>query len=398
MPDDHVPGLLPIAEEPQALPEKKEEPLPAPISQRPNLPFSDHPQPLVDKAPPSPPPPPQEALQPTTSVVPPPPPQKKSTKPLVAVLILLLLISGIGAGIYGVNRTQELRKKAYTLITNPATDICGLIRVTVAESPNCPLLTNDIHATNIGQNVVSTYTSTFTLTNITNQSHTVHYIKNSNYCTEPLGQSQPGAGQLVCWDNGTSEPVDVTLAPNQTVTIHVSRSSTSGQACGSFQTDLGITSVDGNTNCRSQQDANQPSASGLCQTGITCSTTTPTGTPTNTPTGTPTITPTPTGTVTPTQTATPTPTRTPTPTPTLTPTPTTRLSCNASCSSDSNCLSGMTCNNGFCRNPQCTGQTNCSCELPTPTPEVPVSGSGPTALGASIIGSAFLLILMGLAL
>ncbi len=120
--------------------------------------------------------------------------------------------------------------------------------------------------------------------------------------------------------------------------------------------------------------------------------TTPTSTPTSTPTATPT----------------PTPTSTPTPTPgqanpTATPTPTqvTLASCNKGCTLNSDCATDLVCVDGACRNPSCTTQTNCSCEVaqaPQPTPKVPVSGTGPSVLGASVIAGGLLILLLGLAL
>lgn len=163
------------------------------------------------------------------------------------------------------------------------------------------------------------------------------------------------------------------------------------------------------------------------------------------PTGTPT--PTPTTTETPTPTPTPTVTSTPTPTPT----PHQEVGCNSTCTTNSDCQSGLVCVSNACRNPSCTGQSNCQCEVvyntPTPTPpppvgcsyactlnsdcttglvcvggvcrnpsctsqadcvcvvaaaqptpKIPVSGSGPSILGASIIGSGLLILLLGLAL
>ncbi len=64
----------------------------------------------------------------------------------------------------------------------------------------------------------------------------------------------------------------------------------------------------------------------------------------------------------------PTPTPSPTPTNTPTPTPTPLASCNASCSQNSNCQSGLICNNGACVNPACTSQSNCQCPQPTTPP------------------------------
>jgi hypothetical protein len=177
-----------------------------------------------------------------------------------------------------------------------------------------------------------------------------------------------------------------------------------------------------------------------------------TETPTLTPTETITLTPTPEDTVTPTPTPTDTPTPTPTPTNTPTPQPQQLSSCNNTCTTNSDCQSGLVCISNSCRNPSCTNQTNCQCQVvynnPTPTPppspatcsnactlntdcagglvciggmcrnpsctsqtdcicnvaeaaptpKIPVSGSGPSILGASIIGSALLILLLGLAL
>jgi hypothetical protein len=187
-------------------------------------------------------------------------------------------------------------------------------------------------------------------------------------------------------------------------------------------------------------------ASGLCrnpncpnETSCQCLTPTPTPTGTLTPTPTPTDTPTPTIT----------PTPTPTPTGTPTPTPQQWASCNGTCTTNSDCQSGLVCINNSCRNPSCTGQTNCQCQVavvttqappPTgcnnsctlntdcsdglvciggacrnpsctsqadcicvvaeaaPTPKIPVSGSGLSILGSFIIGSGLLILLLGLAL
>ena len=157
----------------------------------------------------------------------------------------------------------------------------------------------------------------------------------------------------------------------------------------------------------------QAASAAVCQLPfhITITTGTPTPTPTGTitptptPTNTPTATPTPTGTVTPTPTPTPTPTNTPTATPTPynstpTPTPTTPPTCNSSCTLNTDCGNGLVCIAGACRNSSCTSQTNCICVVSEaqPTPKIPVSGSGPSVMGASIIGSGLLILLLGLAL
>jgi hypothetical protein len=103
-----------------------------------------------------------------------------------------------------------------------------------------------------------------------------------------------------------------------------------------------------------------------------------------------TSTPTPSGSPTPTPSETP--TGTPTATPTGSPTPSaTPNSCNGTCGSDSNCASGLSCYQGFCRNPSCPTETDCACpgtSAPTPTPttpSLPESGtSWPTLVGSGI--------------
>ncbi len=106
-----------------------------------------------------------------------------------------------------------------------------------------------------------------------------------------------------------------------------------------------------------------------CRIELTFAVSTPTPTPTGeatpTPTGTPADTPTPTPTGTPGPTATPTPTGTSGPTSTPTP----------------------------------TLPPGAPTATPTPaTPQVPVAGSGPSVLGASIIAGGILLLLLGLGL
>ena len=148
------------------------------------------------------------------------------------------------------------------------------------------------------------------------------------------------------------------------------------------------------------------------QTPTKTPTKTPTQTPTKTPTKTPTITPTKTPTKTPTPTRAPGSTATPTrvsiysPTPTsrfiggssgtVTPTPSSYIlnSCNKSCSSGTDCPTGLVCAGGnifgtgkSCRNPSCTDRFSCICDdglvpgeltLVSPTPEPGFGGGGPT--------------------
>lgn len=96
------------------------------------------------------------------------------------------------------------------------------------------------------------------------------------------------------------------------------------------------------------------------------------------------VSPTPTGTPVPTPTGTPGKTPTNTPTPTATPTP---AVCNSPCSVNDDCTGDNVCFEGFCRNPVCTGESDCVCPgataTATPTPTntptgTPVPTSTPT--------------------
>lgn len=75
----------------------------------------------------------------------------------------------------------------------------------------------------------------------------------------------------------------------------------------------------------------------------------------------------------------PTPTLSPTPTPTETlaptPTPTPVPACNNSCTADSECPTDLNCSSGFCRNASCADQTSCVCPTTAPTPTTPPTGA-----------------------
>ena len=115
-----------------------------------------------------------------------------------------------------------------------------------------------------------------------------------------------------------------------------------------------------------------PPPAGACTLSFTLSSTSPSPTPTTTPTGSP--------------------TETPTATPTGTPGPSaTPNSCGGTCGSNFNCNGGLYCYQGFCRNPSCPTQSNCTCSgtsAPTPTPtapSLPASGTDwPTIVGAGV--------------
>jgi hypothetical protein len=57
----------------------------------------------------------------------------------------------------------------------------------------------------------------------------------------------------------------------------------------------------------------------------------------------------------------------PTSAPTTAPSPTPN-GCGGTCGSNSNCGTGLYCYNGYCRNPSCPAETDCTCESQTPQP------------------------------
>ena len=122
--------------------------------------------------------------------------------------------------------------------------------------------------------------------------------------------------------------------------------------------------------------------------------------------------PTPTLTGSPSPTPTSTPTGTLTSTPTNTPTPTAitsqalrlhqrqylYLAVTTARTVNADCRSGLVCDGGPAAM-KAVRKTNCSCDVAAMPPyaKTPVAGTGPSILGASVIGVAFLLILLGLA-
>ncbi|KKT77939.1 MAG: PKD domain containing protein [Microgenomates group bacterium GW2011_GWB1_44_8] len=207
-------------------------------------------------------------------------------------LLLGLQVMGLAVLTFLGLKIFNIQTNAYTITTEPPTDTCNTVQVSVQEPTTC------LRLTNTGTNKVSTYKTIYHLKNITDKAHTYKIGRMSNYCTEPYGQTQPGLNGPGCWSNLDSSLQDVSLGPWQSGDVTIERSSASGQACGSFQTDIFLVAVDGDTACHSRNGQQTAIAAGVCQTGIACVAPTPTATPTPTPT--PTLTPTPTPTATPT--------------------------------------------------------------------------------------------------
>ena len=194
------------------------------------------------------------------------PPKKKFAggKVIATILGLFLLVGGVGAGIFLTGQNQDIREKAYTP-TGSKLDTCGFVEVSFSESPECPRLEN-----NTGQNNVSSYQTRYTLKNVTNQRHVLQLSRLSHYCIEPYGQINTSGGAH-CGTDRQSQDMDLTLEANETKVVTISRSSLSGEACGSFQTDILLNSIDDNIDCHSPNTGNSTLYGwGMCQTGIPC--------------------------------------------------------------------------------------------------------------------------------
>ena len=278
----------------------------------------------------------------------------------------------------------------------------------ILESPACPrTITDYLQCNQQTKNVVSIYKTTYEIrAERATSPVTVKLLKNSNWCDEPCGQAALGLTGI-CVDSPKRDEVTVTLnaANGYKTTVDIERTSDTGQACGSFQTDIWFTYISDCLEFTPPAGEWGPLTWSLCYTGTVCpiATATPTATPlvgscsnltftlsTATATATSTSTATATATATSTATATATTGATGTPTPTL-------ASCNNSCDASSDCRSGLTCSEGVCRNPSCVDRSNCTCAVAQASePEMPNAGiSFPTIAG---VGSALLLLIVSLAL
>ncbi len=311
-------------------------------------------------------------------------------------------------------------------------DSCNLVKIEVIESTQCPQLSqtgNQECPLNGQTNNVTSYSTTYRITSNDGRSHSISWKTADEFCPEACGRYNPAFGGVFgCTNPELSRYVEKTeqVTPSQPLDIVVSRSLDEtpygqyGVACGTWQQDLWIDSIDGTARCNFKTSDNNVGAWGQCQTGVDC----PTGTlppPTTPPTNpteppaidnqctelrfsltSPSVSPTPTEVATPK----PTPTGTSVATPTVTATPTTPptsapVSCNNTCTTTDDCEGSLTCVSGVCRNPSCTAETDCVCDVVsapqvTNPPALPNAGVGtPTIIS---IGAGILLLVVSLAL
>lgn len=284
---------------------------------------------------------------------------------LLTLTIILLIVTAI-TGYFILQQPFVTKKKAEV---SPATTVCGKIKVSVTQSQECNLLYtkgNSSCPLNGKSNPYSSYSTTFTISSIDGNEHIITWHTLDEYCDTVCGTWYPEAGVYSCTTDHpivkTSDSDGDQVTANSPLIITVSRTSPSGQACGTFQQDIFIDSVDTNDKCTYDTETGNihEEGWGFCQTGLPCEAITNTPTPTATPPSQPTNTPTPTTTPTPSPTTpnqptnTPTPTTTPTPSPTQppgptnTPTPTANPGCGDSCSTNAQCPSDHVCSNSKC--------------------------------------------------
>ncbi len=256
-----------------------------------------------------------------------------SKKKILFVLLSILgIIVAVMASYFVANQTFITGKKAFTVAVTTH-DTCNKLTVTLAETPQCRQLAcpNGVPESTVQ---TSNYSVLYTISSNDNQAHTIKYGKNTNFCEAACGQfSNPIHPD--CNDNAeVTDNIDGTVSPGTPLLVTLSRASPSGLVCGSFQTDLWIHSIDGNTSCH--YTFPNEGAGSVCQTGITC----------------------------------PTPTTPATPSATLTPTIPVGT-CGGPCSEETACPTNHACSNGKCVLNACLdSDTQCNedkCTVVTPT-------------------------------
>ena len=342
----------------------------------------------------------------------------KPSPVVFALASLLFMAVGLTGYLFVLRGPIPFVQKAYKTSIGP-NDTCKLLEISSIESVNCKALScpNGI-AESVNQ--VQDYSVTYKIESKDNKPHTIEYGVNSNYCLEACGVSS-GSGVPVCNSSPeTKDHITAKVEDKAPLLINVSRSSASGQVCGSFQTDFWIWKIDGKSECyyayKKEADKIYPGAASLCQTGQVCTIAVISPTVTVTPPavsltpnpeddqGQPTKTPTPSPTQSVDNTSTPTPnlivqvpTSTGTPAPSATPIP---VACGTKgCDNTTNpCRDGLICvqaNDGsnYCALPEF--QTACRenpshvdcCTAPAPTEIILAQGGTSTPVPTDVSSS-----------
>jgi hypothetical protein len=154
-------------------------------------------------------------------------------------------------------------------LTPPYTqDTCNKINISMGET-----IVGDHQCVEGTPAHVGAYGLTINVDSADGQPHTFNYIVYRNNC--PQGFAKPCTQNLisnVSNNNTTPKVINIALQTPKT-----------GYFCGTYQDDIAITSVDGNSNCHygdpnsTQFGSSEPGSAGLCATYVNC----PGGTPLN---------------------------------------------------------------------------------------------------------------------
>ncbi len=214
-----------------------------------------------------------------------PPSKARYRKKIIAtILILLIVAGGIGAGVFLSQRRQEIREKAFI----PPEDVikvldCAKFKVYISEEEKtqCPQILQ-CTPNGIQTNNITSYSSTWTITieakpGFENEKAEIRTITESNYCPDsPCGEFIEG--YPVCDEPDPNNPPKgetFELGHNESKSITVTSQSTSGKACGSYQTRLHI----GVLNCEPPVPPTETPISTLPPTPTPTATVTPTEVP-----------------------------------------------------------------------------------------------------------------------
>ena len=207
----------------------------------------------------------------------------------VAIFSVLFLL--IGATLFlllTIEKTKVSKAHAETYyadaIGKRQTDQCNRVHIDIAESPRCNRLTrNDPGVcTDIAvgsTNNTASYSISLDIRSNDGAAHTIDYGSDNNFCDSGRATIDAGTGYCSCIANSQRDnSTNISIPASGTQTITLNRASPYGYACGTYQMDFWINSVDGNTSC-TYGNGSVVGASGLCETGTTCTGPTPTPTP-----------------------------------------------------------------------------------------------------------------------
>jgi hypothetical protein len=164
----------------------------------------------------------------------------------------------------------------YYFDTATNTDTCNEVQVSATETPVNTALDNEVinECTVLKPGVtnnITNYALTVKVSSYDGKTHTFAYSDDTDFCDAGYYTAGSGTGDCSCDDN----PITVNQSGQTPATITMTRSALApytGQACGSYQMDFSILSVDGNTNCYYGVQPGGAGLSGDAETGTVCTT------------------------------------------------------------------------------------------------------------------------------